>query len=265
MSSGGHHPGVDDLAVGRALRAIRVRKRLRQADVAEIAKVSPSTVSRLERGRMDRLQVGTIRSVCAALDVRLLLQARWEGGELDRLVSSRHSAMHEVLARLFLELPEWITSPEVTFSEYGERGSIDILAWHPATRSLLVIELKTEIVDVQDTVAVLDKKVRLARKIATDRGWRPAIVSAWLLVADGRTNRRRVEAHRTMLRNAFPHDGRQIAAWLRRPEGRVLALSFLSSGPRRTAGPSLATVRRVRRPRSASKMPRGSASKAPPG
>jgi transcriptional regulator with XRE-family HTH domain len=265
MSLDRHDPRVDDLAIGRSLRAIRVRKRLRQADVAELAHVSPSTVSRVERGRMEHLQLGTIRSVCAVLDVRIVLQARWEGGELDRLVSSRHSAMHEVVARLFLEVPEWITAPEVTFSEFGERGSIDILAWHPATRSLLVIELKTEIVDVQDTVAVLDRKVRLARKIATDRGWRPAIVSAWLLVADGRTNRRRVEAHRTMLRNAYPHDGRRVAAWLREPEGRILALSFLSSGPGRTVGPSLAAVRRVRRPRSASKVPRGSASKAAPG
>jgi transcriptional regulator with XRE-family HTH domain len=257
MSGARHHRGVDDLAVGRALRAIRVRKRLRQADVAEAANVSPTTVSRLERGRMDRVQLGTIRSVCAALDVRLVLEPRWEGGELDRLVSSRHSAMHEVVARLFLEMPEWITSPEVTFSVFGERGSIDILAWHPATRSLLVIELKTEIIDVQDTVAVLDRKVRLARKIATDRGWQPATVSAWLLVADGRTNRRRVEAHRTMLRSAFPDDGRGAAAWLRRPEGRLLALSFLSSGPGRNTGPSLAAIKRVRRPRSASRAPRG--------
>lgn len=34
--------------------------------------------------------------------------------------------------------------PEVSFSIYGQRGVIDILAWHAATRSLLVIELKTE-------------------------------------------------------------------------------------------------------------------------
>jgi transcriptional regulator with XRE-family HTH domain len=238
---------VDDLAVGRAIRAIRVRKRLRQSDVALSAGCSASTVSRIERGRLAQLQVGTIRSVCAALDVRLVLQPRWQGGELDRLISARHSGMHEAAARLFLEVPEWITAPEVTFSVFGERGSIDVLAWHAATRSLLVIELKTEIVDVQDTVAVLDRKIRLATKVATERGWQPATVSAWLVVADGRTNRRRVAAHHTMLRNAFPDDGRRVAAWLRRPEGRIIALSFLPSVHGQHAGQGLAAVRRVRR------------------
>ena len=59
--------------------------------------------------------------------------------------------MHEELARLFAGLPDWVAVPEVTFSIYGERGAIDILAWHEPTRSLLVIELKTELVDIQET------------------------------------------------------------------------------------------------------------------
>jgi transcriptional regulator with XRE-family HTH domain len=253
---------VDDLAVGRAVRAVRVRKRLRQADVAEVAKVSRSTVSRIERGRVEALQVGTLRRVCGALDVRLLLEPRGEGGDLARLVAAGHSAMHETVARLFLELPEWITSPEVTFSEFGERGSIDILAWHAPTRSLLVIELKTELVDIQETVAVLDKKVRLAAKIAAKRGWHAATVSAWLLIADGTTNRRRVGAHRAMLRNAYPDDGRRVAAWLRRPAGRVSVLSFLSSAPGKNAGSSFAPVRRVPKargsaPSTATRVPAG--------
>ena len=39
----------------------------------------------------------------------------------------------------------WRLSPEVSFSVYGERGIIDVLAWHPKTKILLVIELKTEV------------------------------------------------------------------------------------------------------------------------
>ena len=89
--------------------------------------------------------------------------------------------MHEELARLFDALPDWVTAPEVTFAIYGERGAIDILAWHAPTRSLLVIELKTEIVDVQETVGTLDRKRRLAAKVAAERGWAPASISAWLL------------------------------------------------------------------------------------
>ena len=68
--------------------------------------------------------------------------------------------MHEALARFLLGFPEWIARPEVSFSIYGERGVIDLLAWHAATRSLLVVELKTELIDLQDLVSVLDRKRR---------------------------------------------------------------------------------------------------------
>ncbi len=252
---------VDDLAVGRSVRMVRIRKRMRQADLAEAAHVSRATISRIERGHLERLQLGTIRSVCAAVDARLLLDPRWEGADLDRLVGARHSAMHESVARYFLEHPEWITAPEMTFSEFGERGSIDILLWHAATRSLLVIELKTEIVDVQDMVAVLDRKVRLAAKVARDRGWQAATVSVWLVIAHSSTNRRRVAAHAAMLRSAFPDDGRRIAAWLRRPTERVAAMSFLSSAPGKNPGSGFAPVGRVRRaaPRSGAAAARRSA------
>ena len=46
--------------------------------------------------------------------------------------------MHEIVARYFLGLPAWIVEPEVSFSIYGERGVIDILAWHPTSRILLL-------------------------------------------------------------------------------------------------------------------------------
>jgi hypothetical protein len=102
---------------------------------------------------------------------------------------------------------------------------IDVLAWHAPTR-LLVIELKTELVDVQELLGTLDRKRRLARKIGIERGWWPAVVAAWVILADGRTNRRRVDAHRTVLRAALPTDGRAMNAWLAAPRGPVAALSF---------------------------------------
>jgi hypothetical protein len=138
--------------------------------------------------------------------------------------------MHEELARTFAALPDWVAVPEVTFAIYGERGAIDILAWHAPTRSLLVIELKTELVDVQDTVGTLDRKVRLAAKIAAERGWHPATISSWLLIAEGPTNRRRVQAHRSKRsQSSMPRPSTGNAARSISPRGRVAALSFLSS------------------------------------
>jgi hypothetical protein len=112
-----------------------------------------------------------------------------------------------------------------------------------------VIELKTELVDVQETVGTLDRKVRLATKVAADRGWVPVAVACWLLVADGGTNRRRVQAHRTMLRNALPADGRTITGWLRDPRGPIRALSFLADTHGASGNRRLAQVHRIRRPK----------------
>jgi len=236
---------MDDATIGRAIRAVRVRRRLRQIELADVAGVSQSTISRIELGRLERVPLGTLRRVGTQLGMRVSLVARWEGADLDRLLAGRHSAMHEEVSRLFASLPDWTPVPEVTFAFFAERGVIDILAWHAPTRSLLVIELKTELVDVQETVGTLDRKVRLATRVAAERGWVPASVSSWLLIADSSTNRRRVGAHRSMLRSRFPVDGRSIQGWLHEPHGAVHALSFLSShgaGATRQFAP----VRRVR-------------------
>ena len=59
----------------------------------------------------------------------------------------------------------WLFAPEVSFSVYGERGVIDLLAFHPASGCLLVIELKTAIIDVNDLVGTMDRRCRLAAGI----------------------------------------------------------------------------------------------------
>ncbi len=177
----------------------------------------------------------------------IALDARWRGGELDRLLGARHSALHEAVAARFAELAGWTIAPEVTFSEYGERGAIDILAWHAATRSLLVIELKTEIADVQEMLGTFDRKRRLAAKVARDRGWDPREVGAWVIVSEHRTNRRRVDAHRSVLRAALPADGRAMSAWLLAPRSPVAALSFWPRNDGARDNQPLAKVHRVRR------------------
>jgi hypothetical protein len=162
-------------------------------------------------------------------------------------MDSRHAAMHEAIAGLFASLGGWRFEPEVSFSIYGERGVIDVLAWHPIRRSLLVIELKTEIVDISDLLGSMDRRRRLARQIARQRGWEPLQVSTWVVVADSRTNRRRVAAHRGVLRAKLPAGGREIGRWLLDPEGRIDALGFLPRRHAVTVGRPTAAVRRVTR------------------
>jgi transcriptional regulator with XRE-family HTH domain len=213
--------------LGARIRAVRIKRGWRQADVGRRIGLSPSVISRIERGHIERLQLATILAVARALDIQVTLTARSRGADLDRLVSRGHAGLHESVARWFAEeLPDWILEPEVSFSIYGERGIIDILAWHPIHRALVIIELKTDVVDVNELVARMDQRRRLAFEIVKDRGWQPLTISTWVIVANGRTNRSRLAAHRAMLRNAFPVDGRSMRGWLRRPERPIDALSM---------------------------------------
>jgi transcriptional regulator with XRE-family HTH domain len=236
---------MDDGRFGSAIRAVRRKRGWRQRDLAARAGVSDVTVSRIERGHLDTLSLQLVRSVAAAIDVRVELVARWRAGDLDRLLSARHSALHDSVATWFRDaMPGWELAPEVSFSIYGERGVIDIVAWHAGRRALLIIELKTDIADVNELIGTFDRKRRLAAKAVHDRGWIPATVSGWVIVAPGRTNRARIAAHGAMLRAAFPADGRSIRAWLTDPAGAIVALSSWSSAQR---GPSAAS-RRIRVP-----------------
>lgn len=202
---------------------------------------------RIEHGRLASVPLGKVRAVAAALDARVDAVVRWHGGDLPRLVSARHARMHEVMARYLRDVPGWIVEPEVSFSIYSERGIIDVLAWHPTARILLVIELKTEVVDLNEMLGTLDRKRRLAWAIAKDRKWDPVVVSTWVAIADSRTNRRTVAEHATVLRSKLPTDGRGVARWLRRPTGRIDALSFLPNVQGMHLGVDPAPIRRVTR------------------
>ena len=216
--------------------------------------MSPSLVSLIERGHLDRLAVGTLRRVGAALDVRIETTARWRGGDLDRLVNAAHERLRESVAWSLAGLGGWKQAPEVSFAVYGERGVIDLLAHHEATGSLLVIELKTELASIEDVLATMDRRVRLAKGIARDRGWAVSTVSAWVVIGDSDANRRRVRAHAITLRSAFPASGHQIRAWLRRPAGQIRALSFWANS---NAGGTPGRVASRKRVRAAQQRPAG--------
>ena len=241
---------MDNLRFGITVRQVRIRRGWRQDDLAAATHVSRAQIGRIEHGHVDAIQLGTLRQVCAALEIRVDLVPRWRGADLDRMLSSRHAMLAEsVVEALRRDSPEWQVFPEVSFSIWGERGVIDLLAWHPGRRALLIIELKTELVDVGETLGTMDRKQRLVGRVAADRGWEPTTVSGWIILAAGRTNERRLAAFRSTLRAAYPVDARQMRAWLRDPVGSVAALSIWHEpAPRSGQGgaKSLAAIQRVR-------------------
>lgn len=110
-----------------------------------------------------------------------------------------------------------------------------------------MIELKAELVDINELMGSIDRKGRLAAAIARQRSWARTAIATWVVIADGRTNRRALAAHETVLRAKFPLDGRTVHAWLRRPSGPMAALSFLPAVHQVRLGRDLSPVRRVSR------------------
>ena len=218
-----------DARFGRAIRALRLRRGWRQTDLAAASAVSQQLISLIERGHIESLSVATLRRVSGALDMRLTLHAEWRGGELDRLLDADHAAL-QAIGRRWFESEAWRVEVEVTFSRYGERGSIDLLAFHPATRILVVVEVKTVVADLQSLLRGLDAKTRLAGAIARERDWHAAQVVPCLLLAEGTTNRRRTTDAAGLL-SRFSLRADAARAWLRKPGPAAGLLVFRSPPP----------------------------------
>jgi transcriptional regulator with XRE-family HTH domain len=206
---------MNDSELGGVVRALRHRRRWRQVDLARAAGVSQTVVSDVERGRVWSMRVETIRRLVTALDIRLSWDAGYRGAELERLRDADHARVGERVANR-LAAYGWLFAAEVTFNVYGDRGRIDLLAFHPSTRTLLVIEVKTVIADIQSVLGSLDQKRRVASGVARSRGWRPSVIVPMLAVLDGTTNRRRIALHQRLF-GGLTLRGRSALAFLRRP------------------------------------------------
>jgi transcriptional regulator with XRE-family HTH domain len=231
---------MDDVRIGRVLRQLRHRKRWRQRDLAAAAGVSQSAISLIERGHLTTLSIRAVRGVFAAVDARFEGAVTWRGGLVDRLLDEGHARLVGAFASELAALG-WEIHVEISFAEFGERGSIDIVALRRADSIALIVEIKTALIAIDDTIRRLDVKARLAPKIVFDRfGWRPSIVARLLVIEEGATARRRVTEHHGVLGAAFPDRGRPVRAWLRRPVGGLSGLRFFSSknrgGPRSARG-----------------------------
>ncbi len=220
--------------MGRAFRALRLRLGLRQRDIARRAGVSQQHVSDLERGQLGGMQFDDVRSMLGVVDARLVVTVTWRGGLLDRLLDEGHAAIVTAVAER-LRRDGWDVLPEVTYAIYGERGSVDILAWHAASRTMLIVEVKTEITSVEELLRRHDAKVRLGPAIGRERfGALPASVGRLLVVADTSANRRRVARLDGVLSPVYALRGAALSAWLRRPGGSMGGLLFVDAQVRRS-------------------------------
>jgi len=227
---------VEDERVGTLIRAVRRQRGWRQRDVARAAGVRQTSVSRLERGELGRMTVANIRRIAAALSVALPFEPRWRGTAASaRLLDEDHAYLVERCAEM-LRRAGWEVVIEFTFSVYGERGAVDIVAWQPSRRALLIVEVKSAIVDLQALISTLDRKVRLLPKlVAEQRGWVPVLVGRLVYAPATTRNRGVVTRHAALLRSAYPMRGADARRWLKQPVGALSALWLTRPSVDRTA------------------------------
>jgi transcriptional regulator with XRE-family HTH domain len=155
---------MDDIRVGRILRALRIRRGWTQRELGRRAGLSQQAISLIERGHSSRLSGDALRRVFAALDARWEPTVSWRGGDLDRLLDQQHAnIVAEVVRRL--RRSDWEVVVEATYSEWGERGSIDVIGARRPERAMLIVEIKSDLTNAESTLRKADEKDRIGRGI----------------------------------------------------------------------------------------------------
>lgn len=173
-------------------------------------------VSRVERGRIETVTVASLHRIADALNATLHIELRWRGEQLERLMDAGHATLQEQVVHE-VRAAAWSGEVEVSFNWYGDRGRADAVAFHAPTGTLLIVEVKTRIGDVQEMLGRLDVKTRLGPQIARQLGWpAPIRVVPCLVIADGRTARRIVARHAELFAR-FSLRGRAAHRWLAEP------------------------------------------------
>lgn len=203
--------------VVRALRAIRRRKRWSQRQLGQKLDISQSEMSRWERTALEECSVAEVERWAMALNAHLALELRVDGER--PLTDARHAAVQAWIVNL-LRSTGWIVEAETSFNHFGDRGRIDVLAYHPMLRILLVIEIKSRLDDAQELLGRLDIKRRIAPKIAAERGWPVAAIVPAIVFGENRSTRRRLSEHEALFAT-YDLRARAATAWLRHPRQRI--------------------------------------------
>lgn len=199
---------------------------------------------RIEVSQLAGVTIGSLDGVISALQAELVVEVRWHGAGLDSLIDRAHAALVTAVAER-LQRAGWITQAEVSFNHYGDRGRCDLVAWRPADRVLLIVEVKTRLGNLQEMLGSQDVKTRLGREIAEQLGLGPPrhVAPALVLVEHG-GNRRLIRTYEALFRR-YAVRGRRALAWLRRPESPLAGLLWFEppphsgqGGTKRPRGPS---------------------------
>jgi hypothetical protein len=197
-----------------------------------------------------------LHQIADALDARLILV--FSGAEPSSigcltLTMLRSSSSSERFSGVTAGTSAWRSASIITATGVAMTSSPST-AW---ARLALVIEVKTALGDLQDTIGRLDVKVRVAATVVRSLGWRPTAFVPVLILAEDTTARRTVRDHPT-LPARFTERGRSGLSWIQSPDGQAVptgVLLFRKLSNARQAG--VIRVKRVSRRRALTSLSPG--------
>ena len=219
-----------DLAaeVGRLVRGARVTIGWTQQELGDRAAVPQSLVSRLERGLHSGADFDDLQRIAKVMGGRFTI-----GLTAPFLVdrSRQRDRVHAVcIAYVIRHLRRagWRAESEVEIGGSAGPGWIDVLAWHPASGALLVIEVKTEVHDFGRIQRTLGWYEHRAWEAARRLGWLPQRSRGALILLDTASVATVLRANRELAAAAFPVRAAELAAFVGAPSsstslGRAIA------------------------------------------
>jgi transcriptional regulator with XRE-family HTH domain len=197
---------------GASFRAVRVAIGLSQRVLAMRIGRSQAYVSLVERGRIAGFSIAEAEAICRGLGATLVL-----GIEAPVLIAgprqrdAAHARCVAYVARRLIR-DGWIVRREVQIGTPGRPGWIDVLAYNPESRVLLVIEVKTELADLGGLERQLGWYSQEARRAVRGLGWKPTEVTPAALLLSTELNDDRIRENAAAIRQSFPRRWRDLSA-----------------------------------------------------
>ena len=107
---------------------------------------------------------------------------------------------------------------------------MDVLAWHEESRTLLIVEVKSRLTDLQAMFTSLARKLRVVPALVLrDHGWRPRHVGRLIVMPGTTANRSVVANHAATFATMFPERMPAIRSWMRAPDRSLGGLWFIAN------------------------------------
>jgi DNA-binding XRE family transcriptional regulator len=190
------------ISFARLCRDTRVMLDVTQAELAAAVGVSRSHVAGIETGRVDP-SLDLVWSIADRLGIELQLI-----GQPPLVVDKRRSdivhARCLAYAERRFERDGWMVARELEVMSGRTHGWIDLLAFHPLSRTMIIVEVKTRLDDVGAVERQIAWYEREAAAVALRLRWHPRRTLSWLLLLASDEVETPLSVQKQLLRRSFP-------------------------------------------------------------